>query len=184
MVYALEVIVQWTNMKSTKVFFNGKRLKDIYPHATAWQVFKYKVRRFVRKCILVAVIALTIFGVFKLGGFFHPKTVVEVKEVTVDTITPVLKRIADAESLNSHYCTDVLIKAKMCASGEKGQVIFNPNKNGTVDVGRYQINTYYWGAKASELGLDLTDEQDNETMAIWIYKNHGTEPWYASSKKW
>lgn len=171
-------------MKSTKVYFNGKRLKDIYPHATAWQVFKYKVRKFVRKCVIVSVIALALFTIYKVGGIFNPKVIVKTQEVPVDTITPVLHRIAEAESLSSHYCTDKLIQAKMCASGEKGQVLFNPNKNGTVDVGKYQINTYYWGARATELGLDLTNEADNEEMAIWIYKNYGTEPWYASSKKW
>lgn len=171
-------------MKSIKVFHNGKRLKDIYPHATKWQVFKFKVRRFFRRLFLLALLALAILAVFKLGGVFNPKTVVETQEVVVDTITPVLKRIAQAESMNSHYCTDTLIKARMCAAGEKGQVLFNPNKNGTVDVGRYQINTYYWGEEATQLGLDVTKEKDNEKMAIWIYKNYGTEPWTASARNW
>lgn len=85
-------------------------------------------------------------------------------------IAPILKRIAECESGNTHYRKD-------------GQVIFNPNSNGTVDVGKYQINTV-WNTKATELGLDLTKEEDNEEMAEWIYANRGTEDWYSSKKCW
>jgi hypothetical protein len=57
------------------------------------------------------------------------------------------------------------------------------NTNKTVDIGRYQINTV-WFAKATELGLDLTNEQDNYKMAVYIYTNFGTEPWVYSKKCW
>jgi hypothetical protein len=57
------------------------------------------------------------------------------------------------------------------------------NTNKTVDIGRYQINSV-WNKKASELGLDLTIEADNEKMAYWIYENRGTGDWYSSEKCW
>jgi len=57
------------------------------------------------------------------------------------------------------------------------------NTNGTVDIGEYQVNGFYWGKKASELGLDLTKEADNKKMAEWIYANKGTGDWY-SQKCW
>jgi hypothetical protein len=71
----------------------------------------------------------------------------------------------------------------MCARSEKGQVLLGENGK-TVDIGRYQINNYYWGSKATEMGLNLWDEEDNETMAKWIFKNYGSEPWDSSSVRW
>ena len=48
------------------------------------------------------------------------------------------------------------------------------------DTGRYQINTYYHGETADKMGLDLFDEEDNETYALWLYETQGTQPWSAS----
>lgn len=90
-----------------------------------------------------------------------------VKEV--DVAAPVLDRIAKCESGGQHY--------------RDGQVVFNANTNKTVDVGKYQINTV-WFKKATELGLDITKEQDNYAMARWIYLNRGTSDWSASQKCW
>lgn len=82
-----------------------------------------------------------------------------------------MQRIAECESGDIHY------KAN-------GQVITNANKNGSVDLGRFQINEKIWGDKAGEMKLDLASEQDNKTMALWIYENYGTEDWKYSSNCW
>jgi len=56
-------------MKKIKLFYNGARLKDIYPHATKWQVFKYKVRKFVNKVVQMTILT-TILSVVVAVTFF------------------------------------------------------------------------------------------------------------------
>lgn len=159
-------------MKPIKVFFNGKRLKDIYPHATRYQLFKYRLARFFRKLTITTLTAIILILAFQLGGIFNPtltyQRVEAIKEVEKES--PVLDRISMCESTSSHY-------------DKNGQVLIRPNTNGTVDIGEYQINSV-WFKKATELGLDLTKPQDNKAMAMWIYKNRGTGDWSSSSKCW
>jgi hypothetical protein len=85
-------------------------------------------------------------------------------------LPPVLQRIIKAESGGHQF-------------GPSGQVLVRANTNGTVDMGIAQINTV-WFKKAHELGLDLTKEEDNIKMAVWIYENKGTGPWESSRKNW
>jgi len=91
-----------------------------------------------------------------------------IKEVQV-MHAPVLDRIAKCESGGNHR--------------KNGQVIFNANTNGTVDIGLYQINSI-WSATATKMGLDLTKEEDNKKFAEYLYTTKGTEPWYSSKTCW
>lgn len=52
-------------MKTVKVFFNGEPLRDVYPHATRWQVVKFKVQRFFRKAFILS----AILGVMAFAGY-------------------------------------------------------------------------------------------------------------------
>ncbi len=56
-------------MKPIKVFFNGKRLKDVYPHATAFQVFKYRVRCAIRWTITRLMLTAGIAAILLTGYF-------------------------------------------------------------------------------------------------------------------
>ncbi len=158
--------------------YNGKKLRDIYPHATKWQVFKYRVGKFFRKCLIIAGLALLVVLIFKAGGLYNPATIITQAEVIkeVEVRAPILDRIAGCESQGS-------AKLKGTQWDKNGQVLMRSNTNKSVDVGKYQINTV-WFAKASELGLDVTLEKDNEAMALWIYKNRGTGDWSASQSCW
>ncbi len=103
----------------------------------------------------------------------HANVEVEViKEVEVTRKAAVMERIMKCESGGKHF------------DPKTGQVYTKSNDNKTVDIGKYMINEYYWGKKATEMGLDLTKEVDNEKMAYWIYENHGTEPWIWSKACW
>lgn len=95
-----------------------------------------------------------------------------IKEVEVVKFVkaPIMERIAKCESGNKHFDTN-------------GQVLMRSNTNKSVDLGKFQINTV-WFAKATELGLDLNKEEDNEKMAYYIYHNFGTNPWYSSEHCW
>ena len=158
-------------MKKMKIFFNGERLRDVYAHATKWQVFKFKVRKFIRNIIRISLAGGMVYGVFVLGGLLNPIMTYATQEkiVHIEIESDVMKRIAQCESGGTHT--------------KDGQVIFNANSNGSVDIGIYQINSV-WRKKATELGFDLTKESDNKAMAMWIYKNRGTEDWYSSKKCW
>lgn len=95
---------------------------------------------------------------------------------------PIMERIADCESgkRDKHGRG---IPGSASHYGPSGQVLMTPNNNGTVDVGKYAVNSV-WFKKATELGLDLTVEKDNKAMADWIYANRGTEDWYPSKSCW
>ena len=155
-----------------KVVWQGKRLKDVYVGASKWQVFKYRVSRFFRNVLKVLIIgslaSVAIFGAIFYGKSQVPTIIYAVQEKGT---TPVLDRIAKCESGGSQY-------------DKNGQVIVKANTNGSVDIGRYQINLRIWGAKAKELGLDLSKEKDNETFALWLYENKGTGDWAPSYKCW
>lgn len=154
-----------------KVFYMGRRLDGKFDS------FKMKMHRLGRflKILFAAIGLIMLSGA--LGAFFFSTSKVTVTTQTVIAPAPVLSRIADCESGNgkpgtaTHY-------------GKSGQVLMIANPNATVDVGKYQINLYYWGAKATELGLDLTKEEDNRQMAEYIYSNNGTGDWSASAHCW
>lgn len=162
-------------MKSIKELYMGKPLREVYPHATLWKVIKWKTCNFMRKLLLsltgLNLVMWLFVGIFYAGSYYMPKYVYAEKkiEVVIEKDSPVLQRIAKCESGDAHY--------------KNGQVIIRANSNGTTDIGRYQINSV-WNKKATELGLDLTKEKDNETMARWIYANRGTEDWYPSKGCW
>lgn len=109
------------------------------------------------------------YGAMVYGGVKSPLVVHAEKIVEVEIEAPVMARIAKCESSGMHK--------------RNGQVVFNANTNGSVDIGYYQINSI-WSKKATELGYDLTNEADNKAFAMWLYKNFGTEPWYSTEKCW
>ncbi len=52
------------------------------------------------------------------------------------------------------------------------------------DLGLMQVNEYYHGMRASELGFDLESVDGNLAYAKYLYDKEGTRPWNASSKCW
>jgi hypothetical protein len=117
---------------------------------------------------MVVITAIALFGAYSNPIVSYA---VQEKMIEVESQAPVMDRIARCESGNTHYA-------------KNGQVLVMGNSNKSVDIGLYQINQKVWGSKATELGYNLFDEQDNKAMAYYIFKHHGTEPWYASSKCW
>lgn len=155
----------------------GQRLRDVYPHATRWQVLKWRVREFLKMCLRVLTwtgLGLgTSYAIFMAGAYFNPiiSYAVQDKIVEVERVAPVMERIAKCESGNKHF--------------ENGQVLVRGNSTrDSVDVGRFQINTKIWGKKATELGFDIFSEKGNSDMAHWMFKNYGTEPWHLSANCW
>jgi hypothetical protein len=161
-------------MKSTKLYWNGKRLKDLYVGATRWDIFKYEVRKAVRFFLIVSISSSVLAGIitsaFHLGqriGTVEAVSATEVvKYVEKQEIPPIMQKIAKCESGGVHKVN--------------GQVVINR----TQDIGKYQIHVPIWGKKATEMGLDLSIEEDNEKFAMWLFNNYGSVPWVHSSKCW
>ncbi len=158
-------MIKLTNNELGRAYVKQSKSMKIYH-------FKLKVKSFFKKLLFWFIVVCLFAGIIQYFRWAYPTERVVVKEVVVErAITyPVLERIAQCESGNKHF-------------GESGQVLMMGNKNASVDVGRYQINSL-WFKKANELGLDLTLEKDNEAFAIYLYKTYGTEPWIWSKKCW
>lgn len=91
----------------------------------------------------------------------------QVKEYFSDI--PIMAEIARCESGFRHYLED----------GEVIRGHINPK-----DVGVMQINTYYHGETATELGLDLLDFKQNMEYARFLHDREGTQPWFWSEHCW
>jgi hypothetical protein len=141
---------------------------------TRWQLIVLKAKIAFKRLLLVSFVFGVIYGAFQVGRVTtEPVKVFADREVVreVKGKAPIMERIAKCESGGSHI--DKIT----------GQVLMRSNVNKTVDLGKFQINSV-WFKKATELGLDITKEVDNEKMAYWIYENRGTNDWYASRDCW
>lgn len=128
-----------------------------------------KVKNALKKIVKYSVSVSILYGAFAIGGITHPVRTLEIQQAEATT-APVLTRIAKCESDASQ-------------KGKSGQVLIHANKDGTVDIGKYQINTV-WFAEATKQGLNLANEADNEAFAKWLYENKGTGDWSASASCW
>jgi hypothetical protein len=86
-----------------------------------------------------------------------------------DTLPPVLQRIAQCESSGQQFTQD-------------GKVL--RGKRHPQDTGLFQINAVVWAKQAETLGYDIRTQQGNESMARYIFENHGSVPWQSSAKCW
>lgn len=177
-------------MKPIKVFWHGKRLRDIYPHATRWEVFKWKTMKFIRKIVLwSATIGLVMGSTY--AGFMWAKVTVEpekviakeIVEVPVDGPLPVLERIADCESGKRDHQGHGVKGTATQIDPTTHQVMIKTNTDGSVDVGYMQINSVNF-KDAAKRGYDVTKEADNKAYGLYLFKTRGSQPWKSSITCW
>jgi hypothetical protein len=149
-------------------------------------VLKYKffkaVRWLVSRLIVEGAIFALVFGAYFWGQFDAAREVSALNVIVAapeEKEAPVLVRIMDCES-GARKENGLAVPGSKSHYDKNGQVLMRANVDGTIDIGIGQINEYHWGAKATELGLQLTVEADNVAIAEWIYQNVGTSPWEAS----
>ena len=82
---------------------------------------------------------------------------------------PIMVSIAECESHFHQYDAD--------GSVYHGQINHD-------DLGVMQINEYYQGDTAKQLGFDLNTLQGNVAYAQYLYEKQGTQPWTSSSPCW
>ena len=130
------------------------------------------VKKWIGRMAIVMVVLWGMTGTLKLGQHLFPIKVYAQQVVTVKdtTLSPVMVRIAKCESGNVQ-------------KGNDGQIVIHVNKDGSYDMGLFQINST-WNKTATKLGYDLTNDKDNQSFAEWLYENIGTSPWSSSSTCW
>ncbi len=155
----------WGNQYVTKFKCDGSK-------RTKWGQFKLGV---VNTCVYTlrySFFAFLLYIGFMAGMYASPtKTEAGTLPIVIESSPKILQKIAICESGGSHY-------------NKAGQVLVVGNTDKSVDIGKYQINMKHWGAKATELGLNLFDAGDNYKMAKWIFENRGTQDWEASRSCW
>lgn len=131
--------------------------------------------------VFVAFAGVVAFAQYQISQAEPIVEVVHVEKIVKDnSMPPVLERIRKAESLGNHYCTEQLVKAKMCGKGEVGQVLVS----GTKDVGEYQISLIYNGKWCADRKYNIFVQEDNKKCALELFNERGSEPWSASKKNW
>jgi hypothetical protein len=159
-------------LKRVTVKHNDKVYKYIYLNSNT-EVFIYKLKNLALRVGFIAFASYTVFTMGQsLPSSKHIAYAESNQQVTVidKTLPPILQKICHAESPTGH-------------NKPNGTIAHYVNTNKTIDIGKCQINSI-WEAKAVELGYNIYTEQGNEDMALWIFNNYGSEPWFSSKTKW
>lgn len=121
--------------KMLKVMYNGEYLCNVYPHATRFQVFKYRLAIIMRKTLIVSFILGSIYGAFKVGRV---------------TTSPVFVQAEDRSTVMYQEKIDTLKNAVMsklsqCESaGHKesdGIIIFDTNNKASIGQFQWQVES-------------------------------------------
>lgn len=175
-------------MKPIKVFFYGKRLRDVYPFATPRQVFFWKVQKYCRAFFRIAGISIVLTVAVVSGSLIFPNVIYSIKEVPVD-ILPM--RIDELKN-------EVVAKLEKCESGgrkeEDGIVVLDSNDRGSYGVMQWQRKSvmYYYelktgnpinGRDAIILALTADKARDLAKWVIFETESGVEKDWYNCSKK-
>ncbi|OHA46530.1 MAG: hypothetical protein A2541_00295 [Candidatus Taylorbacteria bacterium RIFOXYD2_FULL_36_9] len=137
-------------------------------------------------------IELTTAIVLLVSSLYGGTNVAVAQDIANNDNTQSLKAIEEPITLQAYVQnyfaeTPILAEIARCESGfrqlnNQGQVLRGEvNKS---DLGLLQVNEYYHGKKASDLGFDLTTVNGNLDYAKYLYDKEGTRPWNASAKCW
>jgi len=137
-------------------------------------------------------IELTSAIILLVSSLYSPTNIAIAQDVANSDNTqssmPIAKPITLESYVREYFAeTPILAEIAKCESrfrqvGKDGQPLRGEvNKS---DVGLMQVNEYYHGKKAQDLGFDLTTVNGNLAYAKYLYDKEGTKPWSASAKCW
>lgn len=125
--------------------------------------------------------AVLVVGTYSYTTFSEANTVYAqniIVQAPKESKAAVMQRIAGCESEGNR-------NAKGKQFNANGTIVTNVNTNGTVDVGKYQINMQKAHIVAmAKLGLNPFTEEGNEAYAMYLYENEGTGDWSSSRSCW
>lgn len=147
--------------------WNGKKLCQVYPHATKFEVFKFKFKRFFRRLFWILLTLAILFGIFKAGSYYNPAMIYQVseREVVVDNLT------GKIDELKENLVTDIMKCESAGYTEDDGIIIFDSNKKASIGVYQFQIDTvvYYYKTLYNQ---DITKK---EAIIIAIDENKAHE---------
>jgi len=172
-----------------KYYYMGKRFN------TPFQVFKERVKRVFRLCVLVVVLVGIVVGIAIVGRYVSPQIVYkqEVREVILDNLT------SKVNELKGNLVNDL----KYCESGgfseSDGLVTFDPHPTkkqvqipsfGLYQFKKSTVQHYYRILYAQEVNdleaiqIALSGAKSSELASDIIFKTeNGLSNWYNCSKK-
>lgn len=173
-------------MKPIKVFWNGKPLRDIYPHATKFQMFKFHLKRGIRKVLIMASLCGLIYVGIQIGQKQPEIYTAQAREIFVDNLSVKVEELKE----------DLLTDLKRCESlGHKesdGIIIFD--SNGEPSIGQFQFqrktvihyyNTLYKKTITKKEAVEIAiDEKKAHDLAydIWFKSGTGAKEWVNCNK--
>lgn len=146
-------------LRATKVFAGEKRLKDVYPYATKWEVIKFRAMRLFKQILIgtamVGILVGVLIGAYQTGAkTVQPITMYAEKKVDVSDM-------ALAEKIDS-LKNGVVEKIRKCESaGYKetdGVIVFDTNNKASIGTMQFQVNTVIYYTKKL-YGKDITRKE-------------------------
>lgn len=137
----------------------------------------------------------TLIGVGQSRGYlFKTQTIDAHETIVISTSLPTTVPTPSSRSTARLESTPISVRQKIrevfgeagaimediayCESKLKANAV-GKNRNGTIDVGVFQINSIH-GQKTK----DMLDPDKNIAFAKKLYDKQGTGPWYSSKKCW
>lgn len=165
---------------NTKVFINGKQI--VPRTSTGKFTFRSKLHRawayFYRMFLIETGALFTVAVLISVGGVAFSTHEINAQTVTLEAPTPILDRIAACESGNGKPGSGRQFDAK-------GNVIEHLNHNGSLDVGKFQLNlSPAHVSEMAKLGDDPLTLEGNTAYAKFLYENRGTGDWASSAHCW
>ena len=176
-------------MKKIPIFWNGKKLCQVYPHATKFQVFKYRVRKFLYNLLYWTIVLAVLCGIFMVGKYLSPTVVYKVqeKEIILDNLKEKINEF------KGKLVSDIRNCERANFNEDDGLIIFDSNKVASIGTYQFQKKTviYYYkllygqditGKEAILIALD--DQKAGELATKIIFEQEkGLDNWLNCSKK-
>jgi len=179
--------------KKVRLYYMGRRQKDIHLNLTRWEKFKLDVIYFSKVTLTVAVVVAMMCAFYLAGTRNSNKVEYKTQEVMIDNLTPKIKSLRGA----------VLSQIKACESGNLGEddgiIKYDPNPNNKkveiASIGTYQFKKstviYYYkilygqeitGKEAVLIALD--DDRAGELVEKIIFEtDKGLDNWLNCARK-
>jgi len=117
-------------MKKIQVNWMNKKLCQIYPYATKWEVFKYRTLKIFAKIVELSVISVSVFLVVSVGFYFGMKNKVEAEVEVVKVFNDTLSlRI---EELKTELINELVVLESDNVGDDEALIVYDDNKNGTL----------------------------------------------------
>lgn len=164
----------------------GERLRDIYPHATRWEVIKWKFRRLMRRLAWCSLAGFLLASAFILGTM-RVSAIEYVRGETID-LTP--QKIGE---LKKHVMSMVAACESPGYKEGDDAIIWDTNNKASVGPFKFQITTmqHYYQAlngktitKSEAVSLAMNyDEAEKVAEYVWFETGNGPKDW-VNCNKW